>query len=48
MIVGNEPQSFELPIAYNDSPGEWTIRAVDLYTNSGISKGLKVKDSPQK
>ncbi len=42
VIVGREPVEVELPIAFNDPAGPWTIRAIDLYTERAVRRRLTV------
>ncbi|MFQ6131724.1 MAG: beta-galactosidase trimerization domain-containing protein [Armatimonadota bacterium] len=43
VIVGREAREVALPIAFNDAPGQWTISAVDLYTDKAVGIGLRVR-----
>jgi hypothetical protein len=41
--VDEKPGEWSLPFAYNDPPGEWTIRAVDLLTNQAATARLRLR-----
>ena len=43
VIVGKEPKEIPLPIAFNDPPGKWTIRAIDLFAEQPLDLPLTVK-----
>ncbi len=43
VIVGRQPLELTLPFAYNDPPGDWQIRAVDLFGNQGTTATLHVR-----
>jgi hypothetical protein len=43
VIVGRQPLEVTLPFAYNDPPGDWQIRAVDLFGNQGSTATLHVR-----
>ena len=43
IVVGREPRQIEIPVAYNDPPGEYEIRAVDLFTNESVTARLTVR-----
>jgi beta-galactosidase len=43
LVVGQQPQPFELPIAYNDPAGEYEITAVDLFTEAATTVKLPVR-----
>ncbi|MFQ5808666.1 MAG: beta-galactosidase trimerization domain-containing protein, partial [Armatimonadota bacterium] len=42
-IVGREPVEVQLPVAFNDPAGKWTVRAIDLYTNKATARQLTVR-----
>jgi len=42
-IVGAEPVELPLPIAHNDPKGKWTLRAIDLFTDTGPTVTLTVE-----
>ncbi len=42
VLVGAEPKEVTLPIACNDPPGAWKIRAIDLFTEKGVEVTLNV------
>jgi hypothetical protein len=41
-IVGAAPEEVTLPIAFNDPPGAWEIKAVDLFTEKPLAVTLNV------
>ena len=43
VIVGAEPVEVPLPIALNDPKGQWTLRAIDLFTDTGPTASLTVE-----
>ena len=43
VVVGPKGAEVMLPIAYNDPVGEWSIRAVDLYTDESAVAEVTVK-----
>jgi hypothetical protein len=43
VIAGPQPLEVTLPLAHNDSPGDWVIRAVDLFGNLGTAVTLHVR-----
>ncbi len=43
VLVGGEPRPIPLPIAFNDPAGEWTIRAIDLFTDEPVAVTLTVR-----
>ncbi|MFP4056614.1 MAG: beta-galactosidase [Candidatus Brocadiia bacterium] len=43
VIVGAEPRKVTLPIALNDPPGQWIVRALDVYSERVVSVVLRVK-----
>ncbi len=42
LIVGQQPIQFDIPVAYNDPPGDYRIEAVDLFTNEPAVATMKV------
>ncbi|MBM4039818.1 MAG: hypothetical protein FJ290_15030 [Planctomycetes bacterium] len=45
ILVGKEPKDVTLPIAFNDPPGKWEIRLIDLFTDQAESVPLAVKEA---
>jgi hypothetical protein len=43
VIVGAEPVTFPLPIAFNDPVGRYDIRATDLFTGKTVEASLEVR-----
>ena len=43
LLVGKDPQTVTLPIAYNDPTGQWKIRIIDLYTQKAEQVVLTVR-----
>ncbi len=43
VIVGRQGAEVPLPVAFNDPPGKWTIRAIDLYTEKAVGATLTVQ-----
>lgn len=43
VIAGSRPEQLTLPIAYNDPPGEYEIRVIDLVTQESRSARLTVR-----
>ncbi len=43
VVVGREPVTFEIPVAYNDPAGAYEVRAIDLFTNAATTARLTVK-----
>ena len=43
LVVGAKPKEVPLPFAYNDPPGEWTFRAIDLFTNEATTAKLTLR-----
>jgi hypothetical protein len=43
VLVGAEPKEVPLPIAFNDPPGKWTVRATDLFTDESEEVTLTVQ-----
>ena len=43
LVVGREPRQIEIPVAYNDPPGEYDIRAIDLFSNESVTARLTVR-----
>jgi hypothetical protein len=47
VIVGRDGAEVPVPVALNDPAGEWTIRAIDLYTDRAATATLSVKGAKQ-
>ncbi len=45
-IVTGERQRIRLPFAHNDPPGQWTVHAVDLYTDQRSSATVTLQRTP--
>ena len=45
ILVGKEPKEVTLPIAFNDPPGKWEIRLIDLFTDQAEAVPLTVKEA---
>jgi hypothetical protein len=43
MVVENGHASIEIPIAHNELPGTWTLRAVDWFTGATVETVFEVK-----
>jgi len=43
IIVGSEPATVDLPIAFNDPTGIYEISATELFTNHTVTKKFSVK-----
>ena len=43
VLAGRRTVEIPLPIAFNDPPGEWTIRAIDLFTDRAAIAALQVR-----
>ena len=43
IVVGREPKTFEIPVAYNDPIGEYEIAAMDLFTDRPAKVVLTVQ-----
>jgi hypothetical protein len=44
-VVGPDGVHVDVPVAYNDPPGRWTIRAVELYTGAASTASFQVQTS---
>ena len=42
-MVDDRGQDCDLPVAFNDPVGGWTVEATDLYTGKTTSAGYRVK-----
>lgn len=47
VIVGQEPKTFEIPVAYNDPVGDYEIAAIDLITDRPTTTVLRVGREPE-
>ena len=43
ILVGKEPVTVDLPIAFNDSPGDYEISVTELFTNKTVTQKLTVQ-----
>jgi len=41
--VGKEPVTIDLPIAFNDPPGDYEISVTELFTNKTVTNKLTVQ-----
>ena len=43
LMVDGRGQGCDLPVAFNDPTGDWTVEATDLYTEKTTTTGYRVK-----
>lgn len=43
VMVGPRGADVALPFAFNDPPGKWTVRAIDVYTNDGPTSTVNLR-----
>jgi hypothetical protein len=43
VLVGKEPVTVDIPIAFNDPPGDYEISVTELFSNKTVTKKLNVQ-----
>jgi hypothetical protein len=43
IVIGREPVTIDIPIAFNDPPGDYEISITELFTNKTVTKKLIIQ-----